>query len=460
MINRIKKILFGSLSRSLLIINILALLVTIVATVIFIENDKGEYPETLVNKANEAYVESSRFVTRKSDSCEEYLDEVAKLNNFNMAITDNDGQIILKSSNVSKTGNKNYIPFSYIDLSHPFKDEKSVFYRVYEVKVDNEKCYLYVWKNTTIKSSEYYIWFLVAPIILMIAIIYLLINRKARYIGKIAKEVEILSSGDLGYTINEKGRDELNVLAKEINNMSKNLKQMREKEQEEEKQKYELITNISHDLRTPLTSLLGYLELINKKSTQDEDINKYSNISLDNAKRLKSLIDDLFEYSKLESKDIKLNKSEINVVEIIGQCLGELELESKNANIDFIRDFSEEEIILNIDGDKIARVFQNIFTNAIKYSKKGSEVNIEIKESPSEVEFIVTNEYRELEKDKVNKIFERFYRGDASRNLKVEGSGLGLPIVKSIVNLHGGKVFVECDERKETLGVHIVLLKS
>ena len=460
MINRIKKILFGSLSRSLLIINIIALLVTIVSTVIFIENNKGEYPDALINKANEAYVESSKFVTRKSDSCEEYLDEVAKLNNFNMAITDNDGQILLKSSNVSKTGNKNYIPFSYIDVSHPFKDEKSVFYRVYEVKLDKEKCYLYVWKNTTIKSSEYYIWLLVAPIILMLAIIYLLINRKARYIGKIAKGVEILSSGDLDYTINEKGRDELNVLAKEINSMSKNLKLMREKEQEEEKQKYELITNISHDLRTPLTSLIGYLELIYKISTQDEDLNKYSNISLDNAKRLKSLIDDLFEYSKLESKDIKLTKSEINVVEIIGQCLGELELESKNANIDFIRDFSEEEIILNVDGDKIARVFQNIFTNAIKYSKKGSEVNIEIKQPLNEVEFIVRNEYRELEKDKVNKIFERFYRGDASRNLKVEGSGLGLPIVKSIVNLHGGKVFVECDEEKETLEVNIVLLKS
>ncbi|MDD7793521.1 HAMP domain-containing sensor histidine kinase [Clostridium sp. 'White wine YQ'] len=460
MINKIKKVFFGSLSRSLLIINILALLVTVVSTMIFIENDKGEYPEGLINKANEAYVESSRFVTRKSDSCEEYLDKVAKLNNFNMAIADNDGQILLKSSNVSKTGNKNYIPFSYIDLSHPFKDEKSVFYRVYEVKIDNEKCYLYVWKNTTIKSSGYYIWQLIAPIILMIAIIYLLINRKARYIGKIAKGVEILSSGDLDYTINEKGRDELNVLAKEINNMSKNLKQMREKEQEEEKQKYELITNISHDLRTPLTSLIGYLELINKKSALDEDINKYSNVSLDNANRLKSLIDDLFEYSKLESKDIKLNKSEINVVEIIGQCLGELELESKNANIDFVSDFSEEEVILNIDGDKIARVFQNIFTNAIKYSKKGTEVNIEIKESPSEVEFIVRNEYRELEKDKVNKIFERFYRGDTSRNLKVEGSGLGLPIVKSIVNLHGGKVFVKCDEEKETLEVHIVLLKS
>lgn len=446
LINKIKKILFGSLNRSLLILNVIAVVITIFMTVAFIESTKGENPEELNNDANSAYI-ASRFVTRNDESCAYYLNEVADLYNFNMAVVDKNEKVLMKSINVT---------YEYIDRDYPFKELKGNYFgQIYDIRIDNEPCYLYVWRETAIKSTREYIWILVTIILLIIGIIYLLVYVKVKYIKKIANGVEVLSLGDLTYNIEEKGIDELNFLANKINNMSRNLKNMIDKEKEEERLKYELITNISHDLRTPLTSLIGYLQLIDKKN--DEDIKKYTKVSLENANRLKKLIDDLFEYSKLESKDFKLNRSKVNVVEIIDQCLGELELESKSVNISFIKEFLEEEIILNIDPDKIARVFQNIFINSIKYSKEKTKVRIKIVQRDNKIEFLVTNQYKYLDKNKLDRIFDRFYRGDSSRSLKTEGSGLGLAIVKSIVTLHKGEVFIKHDEIKESLEIHVVL---
>ncbi len=242
----------------------------------------------------------------------------------------------------------------------------------------------------------------------------------------------------------KKGFDELGTLSDEINNMSLNLNNMINREKSIQKSKDELITNISHDLRTPLTSLMGYLYLINDKNVSIEDKEVYSKKSMERAEKLKVLIENLFEYSKLESGAINLEICNVNIIEIIEQIIGELSIIASKSQISFVKRYSITKLNLNIDPYLISRVFQNILSNAIKYSVKNSEVYIDIVHNVNDTIISFQNlSSRELSSEDMNKIFDRFYMGDKSRNSHKNNSGLGLAIVKDIVDLHGGEVWAE-----------------
>lgn len=270
-----------------------------------------------------------------------------------------------------------------------------------------------------------------------------LINRKAKYIKYISKEVKKIKSEGFGRTIELRGKDELTELCMSINEMSLELKQRIENEKKIENNKNELITNISHDLKTPLTSIIGYLELLNNKIFDEKDKEEYIKIAYNKSLRLRTLVNELFEYTKLNSYDIKIQKNKFNISNLINQVVGESIIDFSEKNIEVRLENPYKELYSFIDTKLIYRVFENLVKNAQKYSDPNSIFIVIVEEYSSNITISFINKCQEIEEDDLGKIFEKFYRVDEARSSDIEGSGLGLAIAKRIIELHDGELLVK-----------------
>jgi signal transduction histidine kinase len=207
--------------------------------------------------------------------------------------------------------------------------------------------------------------------------------------------------------------------------------------------KADLLTNVSHDLRTPLTNIITYGDLLSKKELSDKDATEYVGVINKNAERMKVLIDNLFDVTKMDNGDIELNQSEIDFAEFVGQAIAENSEKFDERPIKVVYKKPEAPIIISIDGDQMWRVLDNLLGNAAKYSLAGSRVYVKLAEDAKSVTLQVKNiSAHELYED-ADKLIERFQRGDASRT--TEGAGLGLAIVDSIVKLHNGQLIIAVD---------------
>lgn len=284
----------------------------------------------------------------------------------------------------------------------------------------------------------------------------LMSNRHIKYIKYIAGEVKLIAGGNLGQTLKIIGKDELAELCININTMSKELKNKFESERELERTKSELITNVSHDLRTPLTPIIAYLDILrNEKFITKEEEKEYLNSSYNLSIKLKKLIDELFEYTKLSSKEIVLELVDVDICPILNQIVGEYVpmLESKGLRV--VTQISDAELPVKVDVEKMVRVFENILSNAEKYSFKPSDIIVKADNNGDDVVISISNKGEHLEQDKLNRMFEKFYRVDISRSSNIEGSGLGLAISKKIVELHDGQIWAECDS--DILTINVIL---
>ncbi|MHC1681454.1 MAG: sensor histidine kinase [Clostridiaceae bacterium] len=296
----------------------------------------------------------------------------------------------------------------------------------------------------------------IAAIIVSIIIFLLLIRREIKYINYIKKQVKFIANRNLGATLEVRGQDELAELCESINYMSLELKRSFEKERELENTKNELITNISHDLRTPLTAIIGYLDILkNEKFDNKESEKEYLNSTYNLSIKLKKLIDALFEYTRLSNSEIKLNLDRVDINAVLNQLLGECTPVFERKGLKIIKDFSEKEQIIEVDIEKIIRVFDNILSNAEKYSYTCSDILIKVKNNNDHILFSFLNKSDPISKENLSKVFDRFYRVDVSRTNKIPGSGLGLAISKRIVELHHGRIWIECSE--DTIKVNITL---
>ncbi|QGU96868.1 HAMP domain-containing protein [Clostridium bovifaecis] len=269
-------------------------------------------------------------------------------------------------------------------------------------------------------------------------------SREINYIRYIAKQVKQIANQSLGTTLEVRGNDELAELCSNINFMSKELKNKFEHEREVENTKTELITNVSHDLRTPLTAIIGYLDILRSGRFNDREEEKdYLNSTYSLSIKLKTLIDELFEYTKLSGREVKLELVEVDICSILHQIVGEYTPVFESKGLKVTSYIPDKEVLVEIDIEKIVRVFDNILSNAEKYSSKPSEIIINLENSNDNVIISFSNEGENISKDKLSKIFERFYRIDMSRSSNIEGSGLGLAISKRIIELHGGEIWVE-----------------
>ena len=207
--------------------------------------------------------------------------------------------------------------------------------------------------------------------------------------------------------------------------------------------KSELITNVSHDLKTPLTSIINYVDLLNQENITEEQRKKYLGILKDKSNRLKALIEDLFEVSKASSGSMELDMQDLDPVSLLRQTLGEFEDKIENSNLKIIKKLPEEKLMIYADGRKTFRIFQNLLSNIFKYSMEGSRVYIEVSDAGQYVEVIFKNTSKEELNFTEEEILQRFKRGDASRT--TEGSGLGLAIAKSLTEVQEGIFDIKID---------------
>ena len=270
-------------------------------------------------------------------------------------------------------------------------------------------------------------------------------NKKMKYLDEIAIGLRNIASGNLQYHIEERGNDEISNLASNINYMANEINKKIISERNAEKSKADLITNVSHDLRTPLTSIMGYIGLVKDEKYDSEETKKeYLNIAFNKSEKLKILIEDLFEYTKLNNDGIKIVKQKVNLTEFLFQLTEEMIPLFEQNNLSVVKKSFKDKIYVELDPDKMVRVFENLLTNAIKYSYKPGAVNVMVYESEGDAIVRIKNKGANISSEKVSKLFDRFYRVDESRNAATGGSGLGLAISKNIVELHGGSIWAEC----------------
>ena len=228
-----------------------------------------------------------------------------------------------------------------------------------------------------------------------------------------------------------------------------------------EKSKDELITNVSHDLRTPLTSIIGYLGLIEDKQYQsEEDILKYTHTAYEKAKQMKNLVEDLFEYTKVQQHGAPVNIMRIDLNQLLEQLTASFELEGQHRGIEISSKVVPNPLMIEADPEKLGRVFNNLVANAFKYGNGASYIRVDARQRADQVEVTVANDGTPIPAQFLDHLFERFYRAEASRSRATGGTGLGLAIVKSIVDLHHGTVTVTSDENETAFVVTLPLKQA
>lgn len=218
---------------------------------------------------------------------------------------------------------------------------------------------------------------------------------------------------------------------------------------ESEQKKNDLIVYLAHDLKTPLTSIIGYLSLLDEeKNLSTKQKNKFIKIALEKSNKLEELINELFEITKYNSETLTIKKETINLTLLINQVIDEFYpiLKDQNKKINFP---IEKNFFIEADSIKMARVFNNLIKNAIAYSYDNSEINIDIKEE-KDLNITISNKSKTIKKEQLDKLFDKFYRIDYSRNTKLGGTGLGLAIAKEIIKLHNGTITAKSENEEIT----------
>ena len=284
--------------------------------------------------------------------------------------------------------------------------------------------------------------------VMVFSVTFLLLQeRSISYISRISDAVQNISEGDLNTTIDVVGDDEFSSMAANLNKMVEDIRRLIDKEREAERTKNELITNVAHDLRTPLTSIIGYLELLsNKSSPLPSDMQgKYLDIAYSKSKRLEKLIEDLFGFTKLNYGKISMHVSKVDIIKLLGQLLEESYPNFSNKNLSYELQSNVPAKVIMADGNLLARLFDNLINNAIKYGAEGKRVLVKVYAMAETVQVSVTNYGYVIPEEELPLIFEKFYRVEHSRSVNTGGTGLGLAIVKNIVDMHGGDITVKSD---------------
>ena len=294
-------------------------------------------------------------------------------------------------------------------------------------------------------------------LIIVLSLLYKLLNKIFSYVFAVSESADKLFDKNVEY-INLP--PEMVEVEKKLNHFKTEAIKNERLARENEQKKDELIVYLAHDIKTPLTSMIGYLSLLSEiKDMPQEQRNRYIDIALDKSYRLEYLINELFDVARFNSEKIVLEKEEINLNLMLEQIAGDFypTLKEMNKKINFT---SDEKTILYADPDKLSRVFNNLIKNAVNYSKENTDIDISILNKENQATVKITNKGKQIPKEKLDKIFEKFYRLDSSRTSKTGGSGLGLAIAKEIVELHGGRIYAESDMKETTFSVILPIIEQ
>ncbi len=306
---------------------------------------------------------------------------------------------------------------------------------------------------------------ILVPIMLILDVAFLYWRLIRRYrqmqLRHIISELHYIAEGNYDHRIPFELRGDLNRVVSSINGLVDSTVAAIEEERRIEKSKDELITNVSHDIRTPLTSIIGYLGLIeDRQYHSEEDLLKYTHTAYVKAKQMKSLVDDLFEYTKVRQPSVPVNLMTFDMMQLIEQLAADFELEASKKNIEVFTLSRPAQIMMDGDTEKLVRVFNNLLTNALKYGKGATKIVIEAEKVGTEVVVIVKNNGKMIPKKALDSLFDRFYRVEESRSQETGGTGLGLAIAQSIVALHGGYIYAKSTQEWTSFIIHLPLNRN
>lgn len=273
-------------------------------------------------------------------------------------------------------------------------------------------------------------------------------HKSMEYMGKISTAMQNISEGDLNTSIEVVGDDEFSAMAANLNKMVGDIRDLMERERESERTKNELITNIAHDLRTPLTSIIGYLELLSGEQGEvlpPEMEKKYIDIAYSKAKRLEKLIEDLFGFTKMTYGKVVMKVAQVDIIKLLSQLLEEFYPSFADNNLTYELTSNVPAKVIMADGNLLARLFDNLINNAIKYGAEGKRIIVNVHADEEIATVSVTNFGRVIPAEELPLLFDKFYRVEQSRAASTGGTGLGLAIAKNIVNMHGGTIQVTSD---------------
>lgn len=268
----------------------------------------------------------------------------------------------------------------------------------------------------------------------------------ASMLGRITQEIGKLYSGN---TESVNLPAQLKEMENQLNHIMADVRKSRREADEAVQRKNDMIVYMAHDLKTPLTSVIGYITLVKDEDNLPDSIRKkYLGIVLKKAERLEDLINEFFEIARYNFTQMALEYSTVNLTVMIQQILYEFKPVFAKKGLEYIADM-EEDIVISCDVEKMERVFDNLFRNVVNYSYQNTDIAVLLKNTDKgNVQFVVENHGRTIPKEKLECIFEQFFRMDSSRSTEAGGAGLGLAIVKEIVTLHNGTVICESENEK------------
>ncbi|GMA53377.1 two-component sensor histidine kinase [Alicyclobacillus contaminans] len=277
----------------------------------------------------------------------------------------------------------------------------------------------------------------------------------------IISELHYIANGHYDHRIPFELRGDLARLVDSINGLVDSTVTAIEEERRIEKSKDELITNISHDIRTPLTSIIGYLGLIeDRQYHSEEDLLKYTHTAFLKTKQMKSLVDDLFEYTKARQPSNPVNLTTFDMVQLVEQLAADFELEARNNGITIETMAQPQQLLMEGDTEKLVRVFNNLLSNALKYGKGADKIVIQLEKTGTEAVISVKNNGQMIPKQSLDSLFDRFYRVEESRSQETGGTGLGLAIAQSIIASHGGYIYAKSNPDWTSFIIHLPLTSN
>ena len=274
---------------------------------------------------------------------------------------------------------------------------------------------------------------------------YIALSKMITYLEDVEKEIGKLVSRSTEpiHLITE-----LEPIETKLNNIKYTLERQEREVQESEQRKNDLVVFLAHDLKTPLTSIVAYLSMLQSHPELSEaERSKYTGISLEKAIRLGKLIEEFFEITKFNAQDIVLEKTELNLSRILEQIADEMYGVFQEKRLECQVEAAED-VIVPADPDKLARVFDNLMRNAVAYCDRETTIHIQVSQDKDNAKIVFINEGPKIANDKLQHIFEKFFRADNSRSSETGGAGLGLAIAREIVELHGGQIQAQSDDHE------------
>lgn len=299
--------------------------------------------------------------------------------------------------------------------------------------------------------------------IIDLGILYWRLIRRYRQmqLRHIISELHFIANGHYNHRIPFEINGDLGKIIESINGLVDSTVGAIEEERKIEKSKDELITNVSHDIRTPLTSIIGYLGLIEEKQYRSQDeLLKYTHTAYAKAKQMKVLVDDLFEYTKVRQPTSPINLISFDMEQLLEQITVDFELEASKKNMQIDVQVSQSPFIMEGDTDKLVRVFNNLISNALKYGKGGHQIVLQAEKIGREAVVTIKNDGPMIPKESLEKLFDRFYRVENSRSQETGGTGLGLAIAQSIIVLHGGYIYAKSDSHWTSFVIHLPFTRN